>query len=99
MADLITTCYGGRNRKCAEEFVNGKGRRTFEDIEEELLGGQKLQGVLTSDEVQELIETKGWEKEVSGVRVREEFFFFFFFFTTNVNKNMIRSASSLSSQL
>jgi len=63
MADLITTCYGGRNRKCAEAFVNGKGRQTFGDIEEELLGGQKLQGTLTSDEVQELLIAKGWEKE------------------------------------
>ncbi|GMI25848.1 hypothetical protein TeGR_g12845 [Tetraparma gracilis] len=65
IADLITTCYGGRNRKCAEAFVQRGGKATFDDIEEELLAGQKLQGVLTSNEVQELIESwgDGAEKE------------------------------------
>ena len=28
-----------------------KGSKSFDDLEAELLGGQKLQGVLTSDEV------------------------------------------------
>jgi hypothetical protein len=50
-ADLIVTCYGGRNRQCAEEFVRAGGRKTFEMIETELLGGQKLQGTLTVKEV------------------------------------------------
>lgn len=36
---------GGRNRKCAEAFV--KTGKSFEDLEEELLGGQKLQGIYT----------------------------------------------------
>jgi len=51
VADLIVTCYGGRNRRCAEEFVRAGGRKTFEMIEKELLGGQKLQGTLTVKEV------------------------------------------------
>lgn len=49
IADLITTCYGGRNRKCAEEFV--KSGQTFEQIEKRLLNGQKLQGTATAEEV------------------------------------------------
>ncbi|GBG26568.1 Glycerol-3-phosphate dehydrogenase NAD+ [Hondaea fermentalgiana] len=48
-ADLITTCYGGRNRKCAEAFVAGS--KNWEEIEADLLGGQKLQGTLTCAEV------------------------------------------------
>merc|ERR1719387_1553223 len=51
VADLITTCFGGRNRKCAEAFVKAAGKRSWEDIERELLGGQKLQGTLTSQEI------------------------------------------------
>lgn len=49
IADLITTCYGGRNRKCAEQFV--KTGETFERIEKKLLNGQKLQGTATTEEV------------------------------------------------
>merc|ERR1711977_484509 len=48
VADLITTCFGGRNRKCAEAFaasrVNGENR-SWEEIETELLSGQKLHGL------------------------------------------------------
>jgi len=51
VADLITTCVGGRNRKCAEAFVRGKGQKSWEEIETELLGGQKLQGTLTAQEI------------------------------------------------
>jgi glycerol-3-phosphate dehydrogenase (NAD+) len=51
VADLITTCFGGRNRKCAEAFVRGKGVRSWEEFEKELLGGQKLQGTLTAQEI------------------------------------------------
>ena len=43
VADLIVTCYGGRNRRCAEEFVKAGGKKSFVDIEKELLNGQKLQ--------------------------------------------------------
>jgi len=51
IADLITTCFGGRNRKCAEAFVRGKGAKPWTEIEKELLGGQKLQGTLTAQEI------------------------------------------------
>jgi len=54
-ADLITTCFGGRNRKCAEAFAASKGERSWDDIEAELLGGQKLQGTLTAREVHEVL--------------------------------------------
>merc|ERR1711972_320710 len=44
VADLITTCVGGRNRKCAEAFARAKGQKKWGEIEAELLDGQKLQG-------------------------------------------------------
>jgi len=55
VSDLITTCYGGRNRKCAEAFVKAwdaeKGGGDWDAIEEKLLNGQKLQGTLTAKDV------------------------------------------------
>ncbi len=32
-------------------------------VQAELLAGQKLQGVLTSDEVQSILQIRGWEPE------------------------------------
>ncbi|GJQ10964.1 hypothetical protein GpartN1_g2755.t1 [Galdieria partita] len=49
VADLITTCYGGRNRKCAEAFIRTK--KSWNVLEEELLNGQKLQGTTTAKDV------------------------------------------------
>jgi len=49
IADLITTCYGGRNRKCSEAFA--RTGKPIEEIEKELLNGQKLQGPETAREV------------------------------------------------
>uniref|UniRef100_A0A6Q2YD25 Glycerol-3-phosphate dehydrogenase [NAD(+)] n=1 Tax=Esox lucius TaxID=8010 RepID=A0A6Q2YD25_ESOLU len=56
VADLITTCYGGRNRKVAEAFV--KTSKTIEELEAEMLNGQKLQGPQTSAEVYKLLKKK-----------------------------------------
>lgn len=56
IADLITTCYGGRNRKCAEQFV--KTGETFERIEARLLHGQKLQGTVTAEEVHNFLDAR-----------------------------------------
>lgn len=63
MADLITTCYGGRNRKCAEAFAKRRLKAEkldneeivdleslWNDIEASLLNGQKLQGTLAAKE-------------------------------------------------
>lgn len=54
LADLITTCFGGRNRKCAEAFV--KTGKPWATIEQELLGGQKLQGTLACEEMSKILE-------------------------------------------
>lgn len=75
MADLITTCYGGRNRKCAEAFAQHQmedikeGRVVAHDskqcealwtkIEADLLNGQKLQGTITSKDAYNLISSRG----------------------------------------
>ncbi|KAJ3118740.1 Glycerol-3-phosphate dehydrogenase [Phlyctochytrium bullatum] len=53
VADVITTCFGGRNRKVAEARVTtGK---SFEVLEKEMLNGQKLQGTLTAKEVNQIL--------------------------------------------
>lgn len=69
MADLITTCYGGRNRKCAEAFAKEclnvqqavdetQCLQLWENIESKILGGQKLQGTLTAKELYLLLKSR-----------------------------------------
>lgn len=74
---LITTCYGGRNRKCAEAFAKKRLSLTEDDderttmnhdelwstIEKDLLDGQKLQGTLTSKEVQSVLSSRNMVSE------------------------------------
>ncbi|NIG58789.1 glycerol-3-phosphate dehydrogenase protein-like isoform 2 [Pontoporia blainvillei] len=57
VADLITTCYGGRNHKVAEAFA--RAGRTTEELEREMLNGWKLQGPQTSAEVYRILKQKG----------------------------------------
>ncbi|XP_059364238.1 glycerol-3-phosphate dehydrogenase 1-like protein [Carassius carassius] len=57
VADLITTCYGGRNRRVAAAFA--KTGKSIEELEKEMLNGQKLQGPLTSAEVYHILKQKG----------------------------------------
>ncbi|KAJ8290849.1 hypothetical protein GJAV_G00018300 [Gymnothorax javanicus] len=56
VADLITTCYGGRNRRVAEAFA--KSGKSIEELEKEMLNGQKLQGPATSAEVHRILKQK-----------------------------------------
>ncbi|KAI8891420.1 glycerol-3-phosphate dehydrogenase [NAD+] [Backusella circina FSU 941] len=60
-ADLITTCNGGRNRKVAEAFV--QTGKPIEQLETELLNGQKLQGTLTAQEVNEFLKARDMQKD------------------------------------
>ncbi|XP_033324032.1 glycerol-3-phosphate dehydrogenase 1 isoform X1 [Megalopta genalis] len=59
VADLITTCYGGRNRKVSEAFV--KTGKTIVELEQEMLNGQKLQGPFTAEEVNYMLKAKNME--------------------------------------
>ena len=61
LADLIATCEGGRNQRVARAFAELNGQKTLGMLEEEMLKGQKLQGELTSNEVQAVLRAKGWE--------------------------------------
>lgn len=56
VADLITTCYGGRNRKVAEAFA--RTSKSIAQLEEEMLNGQKLQGPQTSVEVYRILKKR-----------------------------------------
>ncbi|GLV45248.1 Glycerol-3-phosphate dehydrogenase 1 [Carabus blaptoides fortunei] len=60
VADLITTCYGGRNRRVSEAFV--KTGKSIKALEDELLNGQKLQGPYTAEEVNFMLKNKSMEE-------------------------------------
>lgn len=57
VADLITSCSGGRNYRCAKMSVE-KGV-SIAQIEKEELNGQMLQGISTAKEVYEFLKTRG----------------------------------------
>ncbi|KAI9264137.1 glycerol-3-phosphate dehydrogenase [NAD+] [Phascolomyces articulosus] len=61
VADLLTTCMGGRNRKVAEAFA--KTGKPIDQLEAELLNGQKLQGTLTAKEVNEFLTARNMVEE------------------------------------
>merc|ERR1719409_545555 len=59
VADLVTTCFGGRNRKCADIFaknVVAGTKKEWDVIEAEELNGQKLQGTGTAKDVMTCIK-------------------------------------------
>ncbi len=61
VADLITTCAGGRNHRCAKLSVE-RGV-SIEEVEATELNGQKIQGTLTAIEVNTFLKSRGLEKE------------------------------------
>ncbi len=56
VADLVTTCYGGRNRKVAAAFASSN--KSIEELEKEMLNGQKLQGPETAKELNMLLKSR-----------------------------------------
>jgi glycerol-3-phosphate dehydrogenase (NAD+) len=66
VADLVTTCFGGRNRKCAEIYAKNMiagTKKGWDVIETEELNGQKLQGTGTAEDVMKALKAKACEAE------------------------------------
>ncbi|CAK7237113.1 glycerol-3-phosphate dehydrogenase [Sporothrix curviconia] len=61
VADLITSCSGGRNFRCAKLAVE-RGV-PVEDVERSELNGQKLQGTTTAKEVNSFLKARGLESK------------------------------------
>lgn len=61
VADLITTCSGGRNVKVGRYMA--ETGELAQDAEKKLLNGQSSQGIITSKEVHELLTNVGKLKE------------------------------------
>ncbi|PNY23214.1 Glycerol-3-phosphate dehydrogenase [NAD(+)] [Tolypocladium capitatum] len=61
VADLITSCSGGRNFRCARKAVE-KGI-SVDEVERQDLNGQKLQGTTTAYEVNSFLKARGLEKD------------------------------------
>ena len=89
MADLITTCYGGRNRKCAEAFARARSKTPqssspheikkivalWNKIEIDLLNGQKLQGTITAKDAYKLILSKNVVNDFPLIKIIYEISF------------------------
>lgn len=56
VADLITSCAGGRNHRIGREFA--RTGKPMKQLEEELLNGQSAQGIITAQEVYEFLEAR-----------------------------------------
>ncbi|CXJ19980.1 glycerol-3-phosphate dehydrogenase, putative [Plasmodium berghei] len=57
-ADIITSFLAGRNARCAAEFVKSNPKKSWEQLEVELLNGQKLQGIITLKYAYAMIKKK-----------------------------------------
>ena len=61
VADLITSCMGGRNFRCAKMSIE-RGV-SVDEVEKAELNGQKLQGTTTAREVNSFLKTNGKEDD------------------------------------
>ncbi|KAI4155828.1 MAG: hypothetical protein LQ340_000735 [Diploschistes diacapsis] len=61
VADLITSCSGGRNFRCAKMSVEKKV--DIREIEKSELNGQSLQGIGTAEEVNQFLSSRGKEAD------------------------------------
>ncbi|KAL9012002.1 MAG: hypothetical protein Q9173_003201 [Seirophora scorigena] len=61
VADLITSCSGGRNYRCAKMSV--ERNISIQEVEKEELNGQMLQGLSTAEEVYGFLKTRGKQDE------------------------------------
>jgi len=61
VADVVTSCMGGRNFRCAKLSVQ-RGK-PINEIEETELNGQKLQGTSTAYEVNSFLKSQGKEND------------------------------------
>lgn len=61
IADMITSCSGGRNFRCAKLSIERK--QPIAEIEKTELNGQSLQGTLTAIEVNRFLKKEGLENE------------------------------------
>lgn len=61
VADMITSCSGGRNFRCAKKSV--EQNKDIGQVEKEELNGQKLQGTSTAYDVNAYLKAKGHEKD------------------------------------
>ena len=57
------SCSTDLERRCAEAFVRAGGSKTFEDIEGDLMNGQKIQGTGTCEEVIRILRRCNQEDE------------------------------------
>lgn len=68
---LIGSNAGGRNRRVSEAYVTSG--KTIEELEKEMLNGQKLQGPPTAKEVNFMLKAKKMEEEYVHEIERKQF--------------------------
>jgi glycerol-3-phosphate dehydrogenase (NAD+) len=61
VADMITSCSGGRNFRCAKLAI--EKNLSIDEVEKTELNGQKLQGTLTAKEVNSFLKARGKEAD------------------------------------